>query len=234
MLKPKFSHINKLMLAAFVATSGANAEVTLPNKDVIIEAFDGEDTSLILGGQIDLQQESKPWVFYVADEELILENRREPKSLHYNDIKWVKYPGNSIVETTDGAVISAVVEADATSNGAVGILVGSGKQSSYTMFSVDNKGRYHLLQKNGRELRRVHLAADDAVLIGQPNELSFQYHDTTIGFLVNGKEVIQIESVSGKSKSRQIQQRSGIGIAAFGIGKYSIDDVKISRGPIGK
>jgi hypothetical protein len=204
--------------------------VTQSGGNPVVETFDGEDLSTILGGQLRQTHNNSPWLVYLADGKLVMENRQNPNSLHYNDIAWVKYPSSTVVDTTQNAVISAVVEGRASSTGGVGILIGSGKAGAYIAFLVDQSGRYHLLQKDGRQLRTVITELNSAIRTDQPNELSFEVRGANLAFLVNGEDVIQIESPNRMPGSRRIDGRTGVGLAAFGIGTFDIESVEISKG----
>ena len=215
-----------LCIATLVQAQDA-AEATDAN--IVIENFEGDDRSLMLGGQIDFSINKSPWLVYLADGKLILENRTAPQSLHYNDIAWIKYPGSSALMTTEHSVISVVVESQSTGRGGAGILFGSGKRGAYLMFSVDEEGRYHLFKKERRETRLVHSAVHPAILVGSPNELSFKVSGANIVFFVNGNEVIQAPNSITGAYIRQVNGQSGVGIAAFGTGTFSFDSVEITQ-----
>jgi len=212
--------------AASVAMAQEQAVAT-GSQNVLTESFDGDDQSLMLGGQIDLLGDSTPWLIYVADGHLVMENRQNPKSLHYNDIAWVKYPNAEILTSTENSVISAVVGAQNVGNGGAGILVGSGKAGNYLMFSVDGQGRYHILKKEGRKLRAVHSAKHAAIAVGGPNELTFLWRGANIVLVANGAEITQIPYPRPITSSRRLSGQAGIGLAAFGIGTFTFDSVEI-------
>lgn len=197
--------------------------------NVIVETFDGEDPSLMLGAQIDFRTDKSPWLVYVSDGKLILENRKNPQSIHYNDVKWVKFPEADAITTTENAVISVVVDGENEGRGGAGFLVGSGIAGVYLMFSVDEQGRYHLFHKDGRKVRPVHSAKHDAIEVGEPNTLTFEVRGANIAFFVNGTEVIKLPNPTKLAHARQTDGRTGIGLAAFGIGKFSFDSVEISQ-----
>ena len=228
--------LNGAIFFSFLAFYPANAQDVantpqpLQNSNTIIERFDSGDLTTVLGGQLRQGQNASAWYVHLSNGKLMMENRKEPHSLHYQDISWVKYPNSSVVGTTRGAVISAVVEGTpATPGGGAGILNGSGKVGTYLAFVVDNAGFYHLFKKDGRALRLVISEPNAAIRIGQPNELSFETRGAIIAFLANGQDVIQIESPNRMPGNRRLDGRTGVGLAAFGIGKYSFDDVAISK-----
>ncbi|NOD65382.1 MULTISPECIES: hypothetical protein [unclassified Ruegeria] len=202
-------------------------ETTSP--EIIRETFDGEDQSLMLGGQVDFFGAKPPWSVYVADGYLVMENRQELRSLQFNDIQWVKFPGEDRVETTEDLVISAVVDGDVVGNGGVGILVGSGKSGVYTAFTVDDKGRFLLFKKDGRQLRLAHSGEHDAIVVGGPNELSFQVRGAQVLFYANGTRVVQIPFSKRTSNRSGSDGQAGIGLAAFGTGTFRFDEVEISK-----
>lgn len=209
----------------------ASAVVASPSAvSSVFESFDGDELATTLGGQFRPSATASPWQIYLADGKLVLENRQDPNSLHYNDIAWVKYPGSVVVDTTENAVISAVVEGGASSTGGVGILVGSGKAGAYLAFLIDESGRYHLLEKNGRRLRTIITEVTSAIRPDQLNEVTYEVRGANIAFLINGEETIQIESPNRMPGSRRIDGRTGVGVAAFGTGTFYIDSVTISRG----
>ena len=200
------------------------------SQHVVQELFDGDDSSLMLGGRIDLSGDKKsPWLSYVADGELVIENRLEPQSIHYNDIAWVKYPESGILESTENSVISVIVEVKNTGRGGAGFLVGSGKAGAYLMFSVDGQGRYHVIRKEGRNARTVHSAKHAAILVGAPNQLTFEMRGANVVFIANGVEIIQIPDSNRKNNSRRLNGQTGIGLAVFGIGTFAYDSVEISQ-----
>lgn len=203
---------------------------TIGNKNVVVETFDEDDLSLVLGGQIINTANNSPWLVYLGNGKLVMENTQNPNSLQYNDIAWVKYPGNGLIETTQDAVISVVIEAKPTGPGGAGILIGSGKAGVYMVFSVDGEGRYYLYQKDGRQLRSVHNGAHEAILIGRANELTFEENGANIAFFANGTEVIQIENPNRKPGARRTDNDYGVGIAAVGTGKFFFERVEISKG----
>ncbi len=228
--------LTTLSFALALSTSASAAmaqETTQPEPAnvpaVITEDFEGDDTSLMLGGQIEFQTRKSPWVLYVKDGQLVMENRQNPQSLHYNDIAWVKFPGSDVIESTEHLVISVVVDGEVNGNGGAGFIVGSGKEGVYLMFSVDDAGRFHVLQKDGRQLRPVHRATHPAIVLGGPNEISFDVKGAHVAFLANGTEVIQIPFPSRMSVNRQQSGQAGIGLAAFGTGTFFFDDVEIGR-----
>ncbi|WP_282169953.1 hypothetical protein [Ruegeria atlantica] len=195
----------------------------------INESFDGEDQSLMLGGQIFLNPTKSQWVIYVSDGDLVLENRKNPQSLHYNDIAWAKFPDAESVEATQNLLISAVVESQNDAHGGAGILVGSGKSGLYLAFTVDGQGRFHVLKKDGRQLRTVHSAKHEAIKTDGPNQLSFQVRGAHVLFFANGTKVIQVPFSKRAASSRNSDGGTGIGLAAFGTGTFRFEEVEISR-----
>lgn len=194
------------------------------------ETFDAGDPALMLGGQIDLDSDTTPWHVDITGGKLVIENRLDPKSLHYRDIAWVQYPASDTLASTEDAVISTVVEAKNNGRGGAGILIGSGKAGTYLMLSVDGQGHYHVLRKDGRTLRPLRSARHVAIAVGAPNKLTFEQRGTNTVFIVNGVEIIKIPSAEALGPlGRPGTGTSGIGLAAFGIGKYSFDDVVITR-----
>ncbi len=218
--------------AAFLlgAPTGATAQTLEPDRaqSVITETFDGGANAPILGGQIDLQFNSEPWFLSLRDGTLVMENLNEPKSLHYNDIAWVKFPNSDRVESTEALVISTVVESKNTSRGGAGFIVGSGKLGRYVMFSVDGSGNFHVLQKDGRTLRAVHSGAHPSIIPGGQNTITFEVKGAHLLFRANGAEIIQVPYPSRMGRVQQ-NGRAGIGLAAFGTGTYIFDTVEISR-----
>lgn len=217
---------------SFGLSSAALSQEQVPEPDapvVITESFDGEDKTLMLGGQIFFNLTKSQWVVYLADGDLVMENRENPQSLHYNDISWVKFSDAESVESTEELMISAVVESRNDGRGGAGILVGSGKSGKYLAFTVDGQGRFHVLQKDGRQLRSVHSAKHDAVLVDGSNELSFKMRGANILFYVNGTKVIQVPFSKRGANSRNQSGGTGIGLAAFGTGAFHFEEVEISR-----
>ncbi len=228
--------IVKVFLVAVIFLSGAAAEVssqeqtaTASSQNVIKESFDGEDPSLMLGGQIDLRSNSASWQIYVADGKLLMENRKDPQSLQYNDIAWVRFPESEVITSTENLVISAIVEANNIGNGGVGILVGSGKAGTYLVFSVDGQGSFHILKKDGRKLRSMHSAKHAAIAVGAPNQLTFEVRGAHVVFFANGTEIIQVPYMKRMASTLQSKGQAGIGLAAFGIGKFVFESVEITK-----
>lgn len=228
-------HIRLTLLSGLFACASATGTVAQQStndapSDTFTETFEAQDASLILGGQIDLRLIKAPWVAYMAEDRLVLENRQNPNSLHFNDISWIRYPGSAMVEPTEGAVISAIVGSETTANAGVGILIGSGIAGSYLMFAVDDHGKYYLLQKDGRTLRLIHSAPDEAIRVGAPNEVSFEPRGGNVIFRVNGSDILEMDMDTQMRGSRRKSTGWGIGIAAFGLGSFFFDSVVISKG----
>lgn len=198
-------------------------------RTVVAEDFASGDPSLMLGGQIDLDGETPPWFVHVADGKVVMENRLDPRSLHFNDIAWVKYPDSEVLASTEDAVISATVEAKNTGSGGVGILVGSGKAGAYLMFSVDGQGQYHILRKDGRNLRPLRSAKHTAIRAGAANQLTFELRGANVVFFANGVEIIKIPYENRAANVARGGGQGGVGLAAFGIGTFSFDRVEIAR-----
>jgi len=213
---------------ALAAQSQESAEDT-GAQDVVVETFEGEDQSLMLGGQIFFTPQKSDWVIYVSDGDLVMENRKNPQSLHYNDIAWVKFPETDSIESTEDMIVSAVVVSENEAQGGAGIIVGSGKSGKYLALTVDGQGRFHVAKKDGRQLRAVHSAAHEAIRIGQPNELSFQIRGAHVLFKINGTKVIQIPFSKRSVNTRGAEGGTGIGLASFGLGKFRFQEVEISR-----
>ncbi|MEM9716015.1 MAG: hypothetical protein AAF826_05805 [Pseudomonadota bacterium] len=207
----------------------SQAVLTAPSKERFVETFEGNDESLFLGGQVHFNEVNPPWSTYFDEGKYVLENRQEPNALRYIDLPWVTYPESGTVQSSDGSTISALVEASESSEGGIGILLGSGKARSYLVFAVDGKGRFHMLLKDGRQLRRMQTLRHEAVLIGQQNEITFAPRGANIVFFVNGQEVIEIESPNRMPGSRRIDGRTGVGVAVFGLGEYKFDTITIAK-----
>jgi len=239
-----FSHLIRTLSVAAILTGAspllAQEAATVPKKPVVrtlvefdspaprvyTETFDGDDMSLMLGGHINFPEKDSEWLVYVTGGKLVLENKSNPRVLHYNDITWVKYPDPDTLETTENAVISVVVDGQNEGMGGVGLIVGSGKGGHYVMFSVDGEGRYHIFRKDGRKARPVHSAKHPAVRISGPNQLTFKKHGKKIAFIANGTEIIRVLAAKrGLPKG----EGAGVGLAAFGLGKYTIDSVVITQ-----
>lgn len=191
-----------------------------PKSFKYVENFNGSDRSTMLGGQINFPSGSK-WIVTTTGGKLLMENRINPKSVHWNDIKWVRYEGDVSLSSTQGTKISVTVEAMNESRGGAGILVGSGERKKYLMFSVDGNGRYHVLERNRRKAVNAYSGTSDAVRPGQSNRLSYEWRNEKVVFFANGIEVIQIPF--------SIREGAGIGLAAFGLGTYTFDDVEITK-----
>lgn len=207
-----------------VAASQEQAATT-GDPSVFSESFDSGDTSVMLGGQLDIGFEKAPWVYFLSDGALVLENRTEPQSIHYNDIFWAKYPDSETLESTEGAIISATVEAKNEGPGGIGILIGSGDAGAYLAFLVDGQGQYHVFQKEGSSVRKLNSGRSAAINVEGPNSLTFEVRGENVLFLANSDKVIEVPYSTTPGNGQ-----GGLGIAAYGIGQFRLEDVAISRG----
>lgn len=194
------------------------------------ENFESDDINLMLGGQINFRNSKSKWLVYINSGKLVMENRLEPQSLQYDDIQWVRYPNSEVLSATGDATISVTVEAGNDGRGGVGILVGSGERGAYWMFGVDAEGRYHVVNRGSRNASPAYSAKHDAVSIGKPNRVSFERRGDNIAFFVNGTELIQVPNGNQQRNSRRQNGQAGVGLAAFGLGTYTFDDVEITQG----
>ncbi|MEM9279577.1 MAG: hypothetical protein AAGA76_13470 [Pseudomonadota bacterium] len=193
------------------------------------ENFDSEDKTLMLGGQIGFKNPKSKWLVYIAEGKLVFENRLEPQSLHWDDIQWIRYPDTEVLTSTENAVISATVNISGEGLGGAGILVGSGKRGAYWVFGVDEQGRYHLFNKAGRNANTAHSAKHAAIFAGQPNRLTYEMRGDNIAFFANDTEIIQVPNGKSKLHSRTTTGQTGVGLAAFGLGTYTFDEVQITQ-----
>ena len=194
------------------------------------ENFSGNDISIILGGQIELKDAKTKWLTYLSDQKLVMKNEHEANSLHYDDIQWVKYPGTNVLSSSDGATLAVTVEANNEGRGAAGVIVGSGQKGTYWMFGVDGQGRFHVVQKAGRKTYHAHSDKHEVILKGQPNRISYKFEKINVLFFVNETEMIKVPLGRLKPKGYRNIKLPGIGLAAFGIGSYTFDDVEIKPG----
>lgn len=200
-------------------TAAPKSEV--PQKRVYSENFDGADRSLMLGGQLDFTNAKSKWLLTVSDGKMVLENRFNPMSLQYQDIKWVRYEGEGTVSTTEDARISVTVEAANQGRGGAGVLVGSGKLGNYLVFAVGKEGHFHVLQKERGKARFVYSGQSELVNVQGANRVTFAHRDGKVAFFANGKELIAMPY--------KPRTPLGVGLAAFGIGSFTFDDVEISK-----
>lgn len=216
--------IPAVILVGLSSIAIAQEQTVAPEDTAIFgESFDGGDPSVMLGGQLDIGMEKAPWVYFVADGALVMENRTEPQSIHYNDISWAKYPDSASLESTEGSIISATVEAQNEGRGGVGILIGSGEAGDYLAFLVDGQGQYHVVRKNGSSVKALNSGRSAAVLVEGSNTLTFEVRGENILFFANSDKVIEIPyTVPGDG-------RGGVGIAAYGLGQFRVDEIAISR-----
>lgn len=208
---------------AVAQTEPAPAEVPR----IITETFDSGDIDLILGGQLAGHGSKSVFDKYLAGGEFVLQNRTDPNALHYNDISWVTFPGTDILQSTEGTVISAVVRTNATGTAGAGILVGSGTAGKYIMFAVDGAGHFHVLQKDGRSLRRLQSAKHAAVVVGGSNTLTFDMSGANIAFYANDTRVLQVPFTNSIGRGSHGSGSMGIGLAAFGLGQFFFEGVEI-------
>ncbi len=229
----QFSKVTLVAALAFgsvpaTAFSEEQAAVT-DGRAAAVENFEAGDPALMLGGQVDLVNQTPPWLVSISGGKLFMENKLEPLSLHYNDIGWVQFPGTDVLASTDGAVVSATVDVKNMGKGGAGIFVGSGKAGTYLFFSVDGQGQYHVLRKDGRSLRALRSAKHVAIHAGAPNELAFELRGANVVFFANGTEIIKVPNENGMASAGRGNDQAGVGLAAFGIGVFSFDDVEIVR-----
>lgn len=194
------------------------------------EDFSGKDELLILGGQVGLQDSDSKWRVLLSDEKLIMDNEYDSKSLHYDDISWVKYPDSKTIASTKGALIAVTVKAQSYGLSAAGFLVGSGHRGQYWMFGVDGQGRFHVMQKTRGKLAHVHSGKHKAINVDKSNRVSFKYDNENIVFFVNEVEMMRVSLRKLNIKSFRKEKMPGIGLAAFGKGHFSFDDVEIKPG----
>ncbi|MEO1109020.1 MAG: hypothetical protein AAFX90_13990 [Pseudomonadota bacterium] len=232
-LKKSITHaiIPSIVLFTSWSTVALSQEQTTETEaqTVVVETFEGEDQTLMLGGQIFFAPSNSDWMIYVSNGDLVMENRKNPQSLHFNDIAWVKFPDTETIEPTEDMIVSAIVESENDANGGVGILVGSGKSGKYLALTVDGQGRFHVAKKDGRQLRSIHSAKHEAIKVGESNELSFRVRGAHVLFYVNGTKVIQVPFSKRSTNSRNSDGATGIGLAAYGLGKFHFEEVEISR-----
>jgi hypothetical protein len=218
--------ISTIALCGFSsATLSQDQTATTADLGVFSETFDSGDSSVMLGGQLDIGTEKAPWVYFLADGALVMENRSVPQSIHYNDISWAKYPDSETLESTEGAIISATVEANNEGPGGIGILIGSGEAGSYLAFLVDGQGQYHVFQKEGTVVKKLNSGRSAAIKVEGPNNLTFEVRGENVMFRANSDKVIEVPYSTTPGNGQ-----GGLGIAAYGIGQYRVEDVSISRG----
>lgn len=185
------------------------------------EDFSGADPDTMLGGAVDFTSDDKEWFVSVVNGKLLMENRRHPQSLHYNDIAWVRYPGAESLSSTKASRIKATIDARNKGRGGAGILIGSGIRGHYWLFAVDRKGRYFVIKKSGRKSRIVYSETSNKINSNRSNELTYELQNKVIKFIANGREIVKVPL---EKNDRKV---SGIGLGAFGIGVYSFDNVEI-------
>lgn len=231
-----FSNIRTLCLSfsALLLFAGASTSQTpqtndAPTAAAVTETFDGEDDTLVLGGQIGFDNQKSKWLVYIADSALVFENKEDPHNLHFDDIRWVRYPDDRVLSTTTEALISVTVTSQNEGQGGAGILVGSGENNLYHSFMIDNQGRYHVVTKEGRNANRTYSASHPSIRADGPNKVSFKRSYNNIAFYVNDSEVVQVPRFVNRNNSRNFLGASGVGLAAFGLGKFTFDDVEISK-----
>lgn len=187
------------------------------------EDFNGSDPDTMLGGAIDFANNDTNWFLSVVNGQLRMENRSHPRSVVYNDISWVRYPGAVSLSSTKSSKIKVDIAAQNKGRGGAGILFGSGVRGHYWLFAIDGAGRYFLIKKVGRKSRMVFSEVSSKIHSGRPNELSYELQNKSISFIANGNELVKIPL------DKSDQKLTGIGLGAFGIGVYSFDNVEISE-----
>lgn len=223
-----------LSISALLLFTGASISQTSQTNDAtpsvaVTETFDGEDDSIMLGGQISFKNQKSNWLVYISDGSLVFENKEDPHNLHYDDIRWVKYPNDRVLSATTEALISATVVSRNEGQGGAGILVGSGDRGIYHSFMIDGQGRYHVVTKEGRNANRTYSDIHPSILVDAPNKVSFERNHNNIVFYVNGSEVVQVPGFASTGSSRGHLGTSGVGLTAFGLGKFMFDDIEINQ-----
>lgn len=215
------------VFAMFAGLSGipdAHAQTNNGGNELVYrEDFSGPDPDTMLGGAMNFAGDGKDWFTTVVNGKLLMENREHPRSLHFSDISWVRYPGSASLTSTDSSRMSVEIEAQNKGLGGAGILIGSGMRGYYLVFAIDGKGRYFVIKKADRKTRMLYSEVSNKIHSGRANEIGYEIRSKNISFVVNGSEVIKMPLGKIDRKLR------GIGLAAFGLGVYSFDNVEISE-----
>jgi hypothetical protein len=223
---PIIAFLSLAPTASLAQTQAAGPAPALPT---VVETFSQGDLSLVLGGQLAFGGEDPTWTRYVAEGSFVLENRSNARALTYNDIGWVAFPDSDTLSTTEDATISATVLSANEGHGGAGILIGSGLGGAYTAFTIDGQGRFHVLQKRDGKLKQLHTATHEAIRPGEANTVSFTTRRDALQLMANGVTVMQVPILPDTDLRRRDSSTTGIGLVAFGQGRFEIDTVEIRR-----
>jgi hypothetical protein len=192
-----------------------------PEKPAYVETFDGEAPATMLNGTIEVGP-SKSWATDIANGKLIFTNPKGADAVRYVSVPWIMFPNELVPERTDDMNISAVVTAEGQNRSGAGIMAGNARRNGdYLIFSVGENNLYRILQKARGKVTILVVGSNPAIKPRQPNLLELDRVKDRFSFKVNGETVVEVPY--------QKLESAPVGIAAFGIGRFEFDEVRITR-----
>lgn len=193
-----------------------------PAKGSYFEPFDEAIPHLVLGGQVNFRPEGIAGLrIFLADGKFTYINQGDANKVRRDNIHWVRYPNETSISRTDSSVISVTVTSTGEGRYGNGILVGDGRVGNYLLFTVNNEGHYILFERKGGKALIAHSAPDAAITANAANRLSHKWRGDRLAFFANDQLVVEVPADRKRLK--------GIGIAVFGKGRFTFDDLEISR-----
>lgn len=190
-------------------------------KQAYVETFDGDAPATMLNGTIEVGP-SKNWATDIANGRLVFTNPKGADAVRYVSVPWIMFPNELVPDRTDDMNISAIVTAEGQDRSGVGVMAGNARRNGdYLIFSVGENNLYRVLQKVGGKVTILVVGSNPAIKSRQPNLLELQRVKDRFSFKVNGETVVEVPY--------QKLESAPVGIAAFGIGRFEFDEVKISR-----
>jgi hypothetical protein len=202
--------------ACFAAPTQGSAENL-----AYVENFDGNAPETMLNGTIEIGP-SKNWAVDVANGKLVLANPKGADAVRHIGLPWIMFPNEMIPEQTNDMNISAIVTTEGPGRAGAGVMAGYARlKGDYLIFGVGENSTYRVLQKAHGKVRVFVVGSNPAIKSNQPNRLELRRIKDRFSFQVNGETVVEVPY--------QKLESAPVGIAAFGIGRFEFDEVKITR-----
>jgi hypothetical protein len=190
-------------------------------KPAYVETFDGEAPATMLNGTIEVGP-SKSWATDIANGKLVFTNPKGVDAVRYISVPWIIFPNERVPQRTDDMNISAIVTAESQDRSGAGIMAGNARPNGdYLIFSVGENNLYRVLQKASGKVTILVVGSNPAIKPRQPNLLELQRVKDRFSFKVNGETIVEVPY--------QKLETAPVGIAAFGIGRFEFDEVRITR-----
>ncbi|WP_237154339.1 hypothetical protein [Oryzibacter oryziterrae] len=209
------SLIPALVLLASTVAAGATPRA-------YVETFDGPARPYFLTDPLRTNPTSA-WKITQDKGAATFENQTDPSALTYVTIALAPYGGAGLYEATNGADIEVVVASDETAKGAAGVVVNlkpTPSDNHYVFFGIGPGGTFKCLEKVGGKLSALKQDTHPAIKRSGPNTLSTVHDGDAISFKVNGTVVYTMHPASTTKPNL-------VGLAAFGQGRYSFDQLTV-------